>query len=99
MRFIVNNSKAKQTGILSSVMKISIILFALSGTAQADEKKGFWASLVPDNSSALDFVDTGKSFFGQLFEDSKNTGKSLFNSGKTMIENTGETIKSLAGDE
>ena len=63
--------------------------------ASAEEKKSFWAKLVPDNSSAFDFVDDGKAFFGQLLEDSKETGKALITTGKNAIDSTGETLKSL----
>lgn len=72
-----------------------ILAMSLPINASAEEKKSFWAKLVPDNSSAFDFVDNGKTFFGQLFEDSKKTGKSLINSGKDVVEGTSDTIKSL----
>ena len=75
------------------------IVIATSTMAKAEEKKGFWASLVPDNSSALTIVEGGKSFFGQLFEDGKDTGKVILNTGKDVIESTGETIKSLTNGE
>lgn len=72
-----------------------ILAMSLPINASAEEKKSFWAKLVPDNSSAFDFVDNGKTFFGQLFEDSKKTGKALINSGKDVVEGTSDTIKSL----
>lgn len=75
------------------------IVIAASSMAKAEEKKGFWASLVPDNSSALKFVEGGKSFLGQLFEDGKDTGKVIIDTGKDMIESTGETIKSLTNGD
>ena len=80
------------------LMAIFIVL-ATSSLAKAEEKKGFWASLVPDNSSALSIVEGGKSFLGQLLEDSKDTGKALIDGGKNVIENTGDTIKSLTDGE
>lgn len=80
------------------LMAIFIVL-ATSSMAKAEEKKGFWASLVPDNSSALSIVEGGKSFLGQLLEDSKDTGKALIDGGKNVIENTGDTIKSLTDGE
>ena len=80
------------------LMAIFIVL-ATSSLAKAEEKKGFWASLVPDNSSALSIVEGGKNFFGQLLEDSKDTGKALIDGGKNVIENTGDTIKSLTDGE
>lgn len=80
------------------LMAIFIVL-ATSSVAKAEEKKGFWASLVPDNSSALSIVEGGKSFLGQLLEDSKDTGKALIDGGKNVIENTGDTIKSLTDGE
>ena len=76
-----------------------LIVLATSSVAKAEEKKGFWASLVPDNSSALSIVEGGKSFLGQLLEDSKDTGKALIDGGKNVIENTGDTIKSLTDGE
>lgn len=80
------------------LMAIFIVL-ATSSLAKAEEKKGFWASLVPDNSSALAIVEGGKNFLGQLLEDSKDTGKALIDGGKNVIENTGDTIKSLTDGE
>ncbi|MGC6517688.1 MAG: hypothetical protein ACON49_06635 [Candidatus Puniceispirillaceae bacterium] len=81
-------------------MSICIIAFLLPANARAEESKGFWASLVPDNSSALGFVDNTKTFFGQLFEDSKATGKAIIDTGADVVEETGNTIKSLTtGDE
>lgn len=80
------------------LMAIFIVL-ATSSMAKAEEKKGFWASLVPDNSSALSIVEGGKNFLGQLLEDSKDTGKALIDGGKNVIENTGDTIKSLTDGE
>ena len=80
------------------LMAIFIVL-ATSSLAKAEEKKGFWASLVPDNSSALSIVEGGKSFLGQLLEDSKDTGKAIIDGGKNVIENTGDTIKSLTDGE
>ena len=80
------------------LMAIFIVL-ATSSLAKAEEKKGFWASLVPDNSSALSIVEGGKNFLGQLLEDSKDTGKALIDGGKKVIENTGDTIKSLTDGE
>ena len=80
------------------LMAIFIVL-ATSSVAKAEEKKGFWASLVPDNSSALSIVEGGKSFLGQLLEDSKDTGKAIIDGGKNVIENTGDTIKSLTDGE
>lgn len=80
------------------LMAIFIVL-ATSSLAKAEEKKGFWASLVPDNSSALSIVEGGKNFLGQLLEDSKDTGKALIDGGKNVIENTGDTIKSLTNGE
>jgi len=80
------------------LMAIFIVL-ATSSLAKAEEKKGFWASLVPDNSSALSIVEGGKNFLGQLLEDSKDTGKALIDGGKNVIENTGDTIKSLTDGE
>ena len=80
------------------LMAIFIVL-ATSSFAKAEEKKGFWASLVPDNSSALSIVEGGKNFLGQLLEDSKDTGKALIDGGKNVIENTGDTIKSLTDGE
>ena len=80
---------------------LTIILFTISVpvTAVAEEKKSFWAKLVPDNSSAFEFVDNGKAFFGQLFEDSKDTGKKLIDGGKNVIDDTADTIKSLTSDD
>ena len=80
------------------LMAIFIVL-ATSSLAKAEEKKGFWASLVPDNSSALSIVEGGKNFLGQLLEDSKDTGKALIDGGKNVIENTSDTIKSLTDGE
>lgn len=80
------------------LMAIFIVL-ATSSLAKTEEKKGFWASLVPDNSSALSIVEGGKNFLGQLLEDSKDTGKALIDGGKNVIENTGDTIKSLTDGE
>jgi len=77
---------------------VFILTMSLPMSASAEEKKSFWAKLVPDNSSAFDFVDNGKTFFGQLFADSKKTGKALINSGKDVVEGTGDTIKSLTTD-
>ena len=77
-----------------------IICLALPSTAIAqEEKKGFWASLVPDNSSAVKVVGAGKDFFAQLFTDTADTGKVLLNKGKEMIDATGETIKSVTDGE
>ena len=82
---------------LANKIRCVALLFALSMpmSANAEETKSFWAKLVPDNSTALDFVDNGKAFFGQLFEDGKQTGKALINTGKDVIDGTGETIKSI----
>ena len=62
-------------------------------------EKGFWASFVPDNSSAVKVIGAGKDFFGQLFTDTADTGKVLLNKGKEMIDATGETIKSVTDGE
>ena len=80
---------------------LAILLFTLClpVSALAEEKKSFWAKLVPDNSSAFEFVDNGKAFFGQLFDDGKKTGKTLIDGGKNLIEDTTDTIKSLTSDE
>ena len=80
-------------------LAILTITLALPSAALAEEKKSFWAKLVPDNSSALEFIDGGKEFAGQLFEDTKSTGQSLFSGGMNLIKKTGDTIKSLGGDE
>lgn len=85
--------------IMKNWLAIALIALIIPVAAQAEEKKSFWAKLVPDNSSALDFLDNTKTFAGNLFEDTKETGKALLNGGMGIIENTGETIKSLTSDE
>lgn len=80
---------------MKSWIAIILIVTALPVAASAEEKKSFWAKLLPDNSSALTVVDDGKAFFGQLFEDSKQTGKAIVDTGKNVIDSTGKTIKSL----
>lgn len=82
----------------ASLVAIFIVI-ASSAMTKAEEKKGFWASLVPDNSSAIGIVEGGKSFLGQLLEDGKDTGKIIIDGGRNMIESTGETIKSLTNGE
>lgn len=79
----------------------AVILFVLAVpfSAMAEEEKGFWASLVPDNSSAIEFVESSKSFFGQLFKDTKDTGSDLIEGGKNIIESTGDKVKSLTGND
>lgn len=85
---------------MKSWIAIIFISVMVPFTAHAEEEKGFWASLVPDNSSAIGFVESGKAFFGQLFEDGKDTGKVMIDTGKELIDSTGETIKSItSGDE
>ena len=78
---------------------VFVLAMSLPMVAHAEEKKSFWAKLVPDNSSAFDFVDDGKTFFGQLFEDTKQTGKALIDGGKDVLEGTGDTIKSLTSGD
>lgn len=84
---------------MKSWLAIIVLIITIPLSAKAEESKGFWASLVPDNSSALTFVDSSKSFFGQLFEDTKSTGKALIDTGKNVIDGTGDTIKSITSDE
>lgn len=85
--------------VMKSYLIAIFIGLATVTAAKAEEKKGFWASLVPDNSSALTIVEGSKDFLGQLLEDSKKTGKALIDGGKDVIENTGDTIKSLTNGE
>ena len=85
--------------IMKSLAAIFFLSLTLSVPAKAEETKSFWAKLVPDNSSALTLMDNGKSFFGQLFDDTKKTGKSLIDGGMDLINETGETIKSLGDGE
>lgn len=86
--------------IVKQFVMAAIICLALPTAAIAqEEKKGFWASLVPDNSSAVKVIGAGKDFFGQLFTDTADTGKVLLNKGKEMIDATGETIKSVTDGE
>ena len=80
---------------MKSLFVAMVIAICLPASVKAEETKGFWASLVPDNSSALGFVENTKSFFGQFFEDSKNTGKTLIDGGIDVIDATGDTIKSI----
>lgn len=82
---------------MKSWFAIFITAIFLPSAALAEESKSFWAKLLPDNSSALDFVDDGKAFLGQLLKDGKDTGQTLIESGKGIIDKTGETIKSLTG--
>lgn len=92
-------NSAKGEFAMKSWVAIVIIAITLPVAASAEEKKSFWAKLLPDNSSALTVVDDGKAFFGQLFEDSKKTGKAIVDTGKDVIEGTGKTIKSLTTGE
>ena len=78
---------------------VFVLAMSLPMSVSAQEKKSFWAKLVPDNSTALDFVDNSKTFFGQLFEDTKQTGKALIDGGKDVISDTGDTIKSLTSGD
>ena len=84
---------------MKSSLAIMFVVMCVPLSANAEETKGFWASLVPDNSSAFTFVETSKSFFGQLFEDGKTTGKDLMDGGKDLIDTTGDTIKSITSTE
>ena len=73
----------------------------LSALAEEDvaKEKGFWESLVPDNSSAIEFVDKSKVFFGQLFDDTKDTGKTLIDGGKSLIDTTTEKVKDITSGD
>ena len=84
---------------MKSLLAIILTVLFLPSASFAQESKSFWAKLVPDNSSALDFVDDSKAFFGQLFEDGKDTGSAIIESGKNVIDKTGDTIKSLTGSD
>ena len=84
---------------MKSLAVIFFLALALSAPAKAEETKSFWAKLVPDNSSALTLMDNSKSFLGQLLDDTKKTGKSLIDGGMDLINETGETIKSLGYGE
>ena len=92
---------------ISIMKKLIALIFVclwmpLAAVAQEDgtQKKGFWESLVPDNSSAIEFVDQSKNFFGQLFEDTKDTGKVLLDGGKSIIGSTADKVKEITtGDE
>lgn len=80
-------------------LAIALIALTIPVAAQAEETKSFWAKLVPDNSSALNFLDDTKTFAGNLLGDTKETGKALFNGGMGLLQETGETIKLLTSDE
>lgn len=84
---------------MKSLAAIFFLALALSAPAKAEETKSFWAKLVPDNSSALTLMDNSKSFLGQLLDDTQKTGKSLIDGGMDLINETGETIKSLGDGE
>lgn len=84
---------------MKSLAAIFFLALALSAPAKAEETKSFWAKLVPDNSSALTLMDNSKSFLGQLLDDTKKTGKGLIDGGMDLINETGETIKSLGDGE
>ena len=66
---------------------------------ETTKEKGFWESLVPDNSSAIGIVDKGKSFFGQLFQDTKDTGKTLLDNGKSIVNSTTDKVKDITSGE
>lgn len=86
-------------GFMKNWLAVFIIAMCLPLSAQAEEEKGFWASLVPDNSSALTIMEDGKAFFGQLFEDSKDTGKVIIEGGKNIVTGTGDVIKSITSSD
>lgn len=73
-----------------------VIFMPFAALAEEETKKGFWASLVPDNNTV---VETGKTIFGQIFRDTRDTGKVILEGGKSVITSTGEKIKDLAGGE
>lgn len=88
---------------MKKLIALLVICFWMPFSAMAEEegakKKGFWASLVPDNSSAIEFVDQSKSFFGKLFEDTKDTGKTLLDGGKSIIDTTADKVKDITTGE
>ena len=84
------------------IVMLSVCLWLPLSAMAADEdtkKKGFWESLVPDNSSAITIVNKGKSFFGQLFEDTKDTGKTLLDGGKSIVNTTTDKVKDITTGE
>ena len=89
--------------IMKKFIAVLCVCFWMPLAAFADEngtqKKGFWASLVPDNSSAIEFVDQSKTFFGKLFEDTKDTGKTILDGGKSIIDTTADKVKDITSGE
>ena len=86
-------------GFMKNWLAVFIIAMCLPLSAKAEEEKGFWASLVPDNSSALTIMEDGKAFFAQLFEDGKDTGKVIIEGGKNIVTGTGDVIKSIISSD
>ena len=67
--------------------RVFIIAMCLPLSAQAEEEKGFWASLVPDRYISLISWKMG-SLFCQLFG-GKDTGKVVIEGYKNIVTGTG----------